>query len=64
MKEKCFESMNEQEIIVGIVMLICIMWVIRRTILCIKRIRRKDNPCEGCSCDCHTACRSCSDEKK
>ena len=56
--------MNEQEIIVGIVMLVCLIWVVRRTILCIKRIRRKDNPCEGCPCGCNTGRGTCPNEKK
>ena len=56
--------MNGQEIIVGIVMLVCLAWVVRRTIHCFKRISRKDNPCEGCSCGCSMSGRTCPNEKK
>ena len=55
--------MNEQEIIVGIIILVCVVWIVRRTILCIKRISRKENPCEGCPCGCSMNKHSCPNEK-
>lgn len=56
--------MNEQEIVVGIVMLVCLVWVIRRTILCFNRIKKKNNPCDGCPCGCKTSHKTCPSEKK
>lgn len=56
--------MNEQEIIIGIIMVVCVTWIVRRTILCLKRITRKENPCEGCPCGCNTSAKSCPNEKK
>lgn len=40
-----------QEIIVGIIALVCIAWTIGRIIRLFKRIKRKENPCEVC-CGC------------
>lgn len=41
-----------QEIIVGIIVLCCMGIAISRIAQYFKRIKRKDNPCEGCSgCD-------------
>ena len=41
-----------QNIIVGIIVLGCIGFVIRRITQYFSRIKRKENPCEGCSgCD-------------
>ena len=56
--------MNFQEIIVGIVILVCIVWIVRRTILCFKRIKHGGNPCEGCPCGCNTHGEKCPNEKK
>lgn len=56
--------MNSQEIILGIVILVCIAWIIRRTILCFKRINRGGSPCEGCPCGCNTHEGTCPNEKK
>ena len=56
--------MSGQEIILGIVILVCTVWVIRRTILCVSRIRRKENPCEGCPCGCSIRGKTCENEKK
>ena len=44
--------MNGQEIILGVILMICIAWIIRRIHLCYKRIKGENNPCEGCSCGC------------
>ena len=46
--------MNIQEIIIGIVILLCMTWITRRTILCFKRIRFRESPCLGCPCGCKT----------
>ena len=56
--------MNEQEIIVGVVVLICFVWVVRRTVLCFKRIKQKNNPCEECPCGCNVSKGICPNEKK
>lgn len=56
--------MNGQEIILGVILMICIAWIIRRIHLCYKRIKGENKPCEGCSCGCtkHDDC--CLNEKK
>ena len=56
--------MNGQEIILGVILMICIAWIIRRIHLCYKRIKGKTSPCEGCPCGCtkHEDC--CPIEKK
>lgn len=56
--------MEMQEIIVGIVLLVCMVWIVRRTVLYFKRIKRKENPCNGCPCGCNTGKGICLDEKK
>ena len=55
--------MNFQEIIVGTGLLVCIVWIVRRTILCFKRIKHGGNPCEGCPCGCNTHGEKCPNEK-
>ena len=44
--------MNGQEIILGVILMICIAWIIRRIHLCYKRIKGRNNPCDGCPCGC------------
>lgn len=56
--------MNIQEIILGIIILVCVVWIIRRTVLCFNRIKRGNNPCEGCPCGCRTRGKNCENEKK
>jgi hypothetical protein len=53
-----------QEIILGIIILVCIVWVIRRTVLCFNRINHEDTPCEGCPCGCRDRAGKCENEKK
>lgn len=40
-----------QKIIVGIIILACLYWIIKRIHQYFKRISHKENPCEGC-CGC------------
>ena len=56
--------MNGQEIILGIILMICIAWIIRRIYLCYKRIKDKTSPCEGCPCGCTKHEDGCPIEKK
>lgn len=60
--------MTGQEIIVGIILLVCVGWIARRMVLCVKRIRRGGHPCEGCGCGCARPCHrpadGCEKQKK
>lgn len=56
--------MGIQEIILGIIILLCFIWTIRRIVLCFKRIKRGNNPCEGCPCGCTMHKKDCPNEKK
>lgn len=55
--------MNGQEIILGVILLICIAWIIRRIHLCYKRIKEGNNPCNGCPCGCSKYEDCCKNEK-
>ena len=56
--------MGIQEIILGIILTVCIAWIIRRIVLCFKRIRQGNNPCEGCPLGCTKHEKDCPKEKK
>ena len=55
--------MVEQEIILGIILFVCIVWTIHRIVLCFKRIKSGEGACEGCSCACSTRTKSCENKK-
>ena len=56
--------MSGQEIILGVILMVCIAWIIRRIHLCYKRIKGKNNPCDGCPCGCSNHEECCPNEKK
>ena len=56
--------MNIQDFILIIILLICIVWIVKRIILCYKQISRENDPCKGCGCGCTTYSKSTVDEKK
>ena len=56
--------MNIQDFILIIILLVCIVWIIKRIILCYKQISQENNPCKGCGCNCTTYYKSSANEKK
>ena len=56
--------MNIQDFILIIILLVCIVWIIKRIILCYKQISQGNDPCKGCGCNCTTYYKSSANEKK
>ena len=56
--------MNVQDFILIIILLVCIIWIVKRIILCYKQISKENNPCKGCGCGCTSYTKTSSDEKK
>lgn len=55
--------MNVQEIIVGIVVFVSFVWLIRRIVQYINRIKRNESPCSGCGCSECPSAKGCGYEK-
>jgi hypothetical protein len=55
--------MNVQEIIVGIVVLASFVWLVRRIVQYINRIKRNETPCTGCGCAGCPSAKGCGCEK-
>lgn len=56
--------MNVQEIIVGILIVACFGWIIRRIYQTIRQIKGKIPPTCGCGCDGCPIAQKCQNEKK
>ena len=55
--------MNLQEIIVGIIVLGSFVWLVRRIVQYINRIKRNEGPCSGCGCTGCPSAKGCGYEK-
>ena len=56
--------MNLQEIIVGIIVLGSFVWLVRRIVQYINRIKRNEGACPGCGCTGCPSAKGCGYEKK
>ena len=56
--------MNLQEIIVGIIVLGSFVWLVRRIVQYINRIKRNEDACPGCGCTGCPSAKGCEYEKK
>ena len=55
--------MNVQEIIVGIIVLGSFVWLVRRIVQYINRIKRNGGTCPGCGCTGCPSAKGCGNEK-
>ena len=56
--------MNIQDFILIIILLVCIIWIVKRIILCYRQISKENDPCKGCKCSCNAYSKTLTDEKK
>ena len=56
--------MNVQDFILIIVLLVCIIWIVKRIILCYRQISKENDPCKSCGCGCTTYSQTTQSEKK
>ena len=56
--------MNIQDFILIIILLVCIVWIVKRIVLCYRQISQGNDPCKGCGCGCTTYSKTSGDEKK
>ena len=56
--------MNVQDFILIIILLVCIIWIVKRIILCYRQISKENDPCKGCKCSCNAYSKTLTDEKK
>ena len=56
--------MNIQDFILIVILVGCVVWIIKRILLCYKQINKESNPCKGCGCGCTVYTQMTKGEKK